>query len=78
MNAPDHRTPYDHALHLINVGGEAITGVTTHPDGRSRGLDGATAAGVLAAQAGFAIASALLAVTDVLAVAYSVGKRSKP
>ncbi|MFE0727918.1 hypothetical protein ACFW2X_06640 [Streptomyces antibioticus] len=58
------RTPYDHTLHLINTGNQALNSITTHPDGQSRGLDGPTAAGVLTAQAGFAIASALLALAD--------------
>lgn len=66
MNQPTTRTPYDHALWLINSVDEGVNGMVTLPTGRPRDLPGPTAAGVLTARSNLAIASALLAVADAL------------
>ncbi|MFM9602709.1 hypothetical protein [Streptomyces turgidiscabies] len=63
---PPVRKPYDHTLHLINSTNKSINAVTGWPDGRSRDLDGPTAAGTLVASSNLAIASALLAVADAI------------
>lgn len=60
------RTPYNHALHLINETSESLRMIEALPNGRPRDLDGPTAVGALATRSNLAIASALLAVADAL------------
>lgn len=69
MTPPTTRTPYDHALWLINQVNQAVNRVAALPDGTPRDLDGPTTAGVLGASSNLAIASALLAVADALRAA---------
>ncbi|MFE9906440.1 hypothetical protein [Streptomyces achromogenes] len=66
MSQPTTRTPYDHALWLINSVDEGVNGMVTLTDGRLRDLDGPTAAGVLTVRSNLAIASALVAVAEAL------------
>ncbi|MFF7829755.1 hypothetical protein ACFZCM_31520 [Streptomyces rochei] len=66
MSQPTARTPYDHALWLINTVDEGVNGMVTLPNGSPRDLAGHIAAGVLTARSNLAIASALLAVADAL------------
>lgn len=60
------RTPYDHALHLINTVGQSTDRMAVTPDGRPRDLDGPTATALLIATSNAAIASALLAIDATL------------
>ncbi|WP_060888676.1 hypothetical protein [Streptomyces scabiei] len=60
------RTPYDHAMHVINETAQSLHGIEALPDGRARDLDGPTAVGALTVRSNLAIASALLAVADAL------------
>ena len=64
MAQPLSRTPYNHALHLINHTNDAISNATTSPDGRHRDMDATAMSGTLNALSNLAIASALLAVAD--------------
>ncbi|MFE6284380.1 hypothetical protein [Streptomyces sp. NPDC057877] len=64
MSQPPARTPYGHALHLINTTDDGINGMCVLPDGRTRDLPGPLAVGVLTVRSNLAIASALLAVAD--------------
>lgn len=66
MPEPTTRTPYDHALRLINETNRAIKCVTEFPDGRLRGVDSTAASGALVASSNLAVASALLAVADAI------------
>ncbi|WP_432111138.1 hypothetical protein [Streptomyces sp. YPW6] len=61
-----HRTPYDHALHTINLTEDGIRAMVMDGNRPARDLDGPTAVGILTARSNLAIASALLAVADVL------------
>lgn len=60
------RTPYNHALHMINETSEALNDLTN-----GRAVPGDVAASVLTARANLAIASSLLAVADALRAAGS-------
>jgi hypothetical protein len=66
MTEPTARKPHDHALWLINSVEESISAMVTLPNGRSRDLDGPTAAGILTVRSNLAIASALVAVAEAL------------
>lgn len=61
---PTARLPRDHALWLINQTQDSLNRMATLPDSRPRDLDGPTAAGVLTAWSGLAIASAIVALAD--------------
>jgi hypothetical protein len=60
------RTPYDHAMHVINEAAQGLHGIEALPDGRPRDLSSTTAVGVLTIRSNLAIASALLAIADAL------------
>ncbi|EYT83996.1 hypothetical protein CF54_04105 [Streptomyces sp. Tu 6176] len=66
MNRPTARTPYDHALWLVNSVDQGINGMVTLPDGHPRDVDGPTAVGILTVRSNLAIASALVAVAEAL------------
>lgn len=59
------RTPYTHALHVINTVNDATNVITGLPD-NPRGLPADTAASVLTVRSNLAIAAALLAVADAI------------
>ncbi|MYR60052.1 hypothetical protein GTY54_28750 [Streptomyces sp. SID625] len=66
MSTPTARTPYDHALWLINSVDQGINGMVTLPNGQTRDVDGPTAVGILTVHSNLAIASALVAVAEAL------------
>lgn len=74
MNEPVTRGPYDHALAQINTTADNLRGIESLPGGRPRDLSGATAVGVLTIRSNLAIASALLAIADVLRESAPTGK----